>query len=208
MPFYAVHRMECAFDKIDDALDAFEERHAATFDAADKVFESFGNRVESLADYIFNETASESEEERRQGRPFSPQQLEEAQAVVADFCQDYAEARVVPTEEELHSFWTRCSLLYGCVLSPAPLGTALAEQLTRSPGRGEAEEAWQPQLRALHGLEHLGHQGAVGKEIAADVARRAGGALRRLASGQRCGEEASRLVRVLIEEDGDQRNYV
>uniref|UniRef100_A0A7S2CDA9 Uncharacterized protein n=1 Tax=Alexandrium andersonii TaxID=327968 RepID=A0A7S2CDA9_9DINO len=192
LPFYAVHRIDSMFDKVDDALDAFEERHAATFDAADKAFAVFGDRVEALADFVFQETPSDSEEERRpRGPEFSPQQLEEAEALVTEFCEDYTETRVVPSEDDLSSFWSRCSVLYGCVLSPEPLARAIEEQLARVP-HGD-EEAWQPQLRALHVLVDLRQRGAVGQEISADVVQRAGHHLRRLAHVPQCADQVSSL---------------
>uniref|UniRef100_A0A7S1S534 Uncharacterized protein n=1 Tax=Alexandrium catenella TaxID=2925 RepID=A0A7S1S534_ALECA len=199
LPFYAVHRIDAMFDKVDNALDAFEERHSNMFDAADKAFAVVGDRVEAVADYVFQDAQSDSDEERR-GRAspeFSPQQLEEAEALVVEFCEEYSESWVAPSADDLDSFWSRCSVLYGCVLSPEPLARALAAQLAREPSEKDKEQAWQPQLRALYVLGDLRQRGAVGQEIVADVARRADHHVRRLTGVPQCREQASSLLRAI-----------
>mmetsp|Transcript_125470 Transcript_125470/g.349212 ORF Transcript_125470/g.349212 Transcript_125470/m.349212 type:complete len:286 (-) Transcript_125470:143-1000(-) len=201
MPFYALHRLEVAFDSVDDALDDFADRHAAAFDVADKAFEAVGNKVDAIADYMFEDGVSDSSGERRRHNPIaSPEEHEKATALVNEFCEDYSEVRFVPTQEDLAELWSRCSLLYSCSLSSGPLALAFSQQLDWKAGVGAESEPWQPRFRALLALEHLNQQGTVGQEIAEEVARRAGGRIKRLREVPQCSEKACSLVRQLLGE--------
>jgi len=193
LPFYAVDRLDAAFNSMDDAIDAFAERHSSALDATEQAFNALADRVEVLADFLFDESPSEaSAEERREEPEVSAEQRERARELVAEFCGGYSEPRVAPSEEELEALRSRCSLLYSCVLDPGPLAEAFSQQLAQ-------DEAWQPRLRALVALGHLHRADGVGKELAAATARRAGGHIRRLAELPGCAE-ASGLASELLGE--------
>ncbi|CAK0893058.1 unnamed protein product, partial [Prorocentrum cordatum] len=119
-----------------------------------------------------------------------------ADELIAGFCAGHREHSVVPDAVELDALWSRCCLLYGCVLDPGPLASAIVAQLAWAEGCGEP---WQPRLRALCVLEMLGKKGAVGREIAGATGPEGEGLVRRLLDVPECAERAAVVLQGLEE---------
>lgn len=137
--------------------------------------------------------ASETVVREVEHQPYiSAHEREEAQEILAEFCERYPESRIVPDEDALDGLWTKVSLLYGCSLHPGSITAAVCQQLRWPKG----EQHWQPRLRALHALAFFHEKGAVGREISNAVSKRAEELLRRLAIVPECQEKATELLRL------------
>jgi hypothetical protein len=131
------------------------------------------------------------------GSALSPRQRAESSKLVEDFCERYPAFRVAPNAEELEVFWASCS-----VLNPAPIASAIYEQLSWSGGELE----WQPRLRVLYALEHLHKKGGAGKKISTLVFQQAGELIQCLTEVQQCKEKAEWVILVLqdkVQQNGD-----
>jgi len=159
LPFYAADNIDASFNAWDEALDNFIERHGPKFEAADKVIDAVADKIDSFADML--EGSSDSEEP---GEVLSNQDREEAQEVVAEFCETFLAERPMPSKEELDQFWSHVSLLYARSLDPRPISEAVRRQLAA------LNQGVQPaEMRALSALDDWCSRGAVGCAIVADV---------------------------------------
>lgn len=180
LPFYALHTIEKWDESIEAAIDAIQSpddelsRDPAT-QLDERAWEAFLNgELDDTPTF---------------------EQTEEAEALVADFCDSFPESIVLPTDDDYEKLWSRCSLLYAQIMDPAPIANELAKRLDAAEG----DVACQRQLRALCALEHLRSKGAVGAEITASVVKTLGGVLRRLARGKTPGSSDIVLHQSIVE---------
>merc|ERR1719401_2697329 len=87
-----------------------------------------------LDDFMPEVDAEEARRERLEG---TEEQRQEAQELVAEFCESWREVCAEPTDTDLSNFWSRCCVLYSTVLEPGPLAEALATQLRRDVVSGQ-----------------------------------------------------------------------
>ncbi|CAK0840348.1 unnamed protein product [Prorocentrum cordatum] len=213
LPFYAAERLCETFDATDAALDSIAEHHDRkideALDAVEQAVASAGRRAAKVpamawvSDLLLDDFLPEAdaEEARREQLEGTEEQRQEAQELVAEFCESWREVCAEPTDTDLGAFWSRCCVLYSTVLEPGPLAEALATQLRREAVSGQ-DGSWQPVLRALCALRDFRRRGAVGEAIAAEVAKRAGGRIRSLAKVEECAEEADQVGLALLGEEG------
>jgi len=162
-------------------------------------FVSFLKTVEKDVESAFTEDPfgtplSDEEAQRAAIDGVTPHDTQAADELITGFCVGYREHKVVPDAVELEALWSKCSLLYGCVLDPGPLAGAIVAQLEWQEGCGES---WQPRLRALCVLEMLEQKGAVGREIFGAAALEGEGPVRRLLDMPECTERAAVVLQGL-----------
>lgn len=160
---------------------------------------SFLKTVEKDVESAFTEDPfgtplSDEEAQRAAIDGVTPHDTQAADELITGFCVGYREHNVVPDAVELEALWSKCSLLYGCVLEPGPLAGAIVAQLEWQEGCGES---WQPRLRALCVLEMLEQKGAVGREIFSAAALEGEGLLRRLLDVPECTERTAVVLQGL-----------
>mmetsp|Transcript_126146 Transcript_126146/g.251962 ORF Transcript_126146/g.251962 Transcript_126146/m.251962 type:complete len:487 (-) Transcript_126146:234-1694(-) len=182
LPFYAAGRLEAVLTSVDVTFDQLVERSCSDLETTYNGVVCSGpvGSVMLDAERLLGVGADAEDP------PASPVRLpavedDAMKALILEFCDV---PTVAPSRADLDAFWDKFSLLYSCTLDLRCAAEEMCQQLAQQPQLSSLDNVAQARqkFRALLLLEDLlRHRGAVGQDLACEVACRSSRYLRHLA---------------------------